>query len=285
MRDSASSSSSEGGDFGGGATPRPLVSLRRFPERRDRRESHDERAWCVFFVARHHAAALQGMEQPNHRFANDRHARVAVVPSPRDDQDFVGAIDLLLPEPGLRSRRRRGGGRQRVAKIERALLPKRASSNAWRRPDSPAGWFGRLDARIYSLLSLRSAHAVGPCLLLWVSGDCLDLQVLREADLVAREAARAAEAVAADLLGIARAIDALIADRREELRLQREREHVVDAALERQRLDGVARSRLPTPRPCASRDTAIAAISATDGEYSLSAPHATISPRASTPTT
>src|SRR6478672_11200390 len=69
-------------------------------------------------------------------------------------------------------------------------------------------------------------------------------EVLREADLVAREAARAPETVAANLLRIARAIHPLVADGGEELRLEREGEDVEDAALARQRFhrahDGAA---------------------------------------------
>src|ERR1700712_687375 len=63
-------------------------------------------------------------------------------------------------------------------------------------------------------------------------------QVSREADLGAGKAPRTTQAVAADLFGIARAVDTLVADGREELGLQREREDVVDAALARQVLDG-----------------------------------------------
>src|SRR6478752_3751898 len=65
----------------------------------------------------------------------------------------------------------------------------------------------------------------------------LDEQIAREADLVAGEATRARQAIAADLLGIARAVDALVADGGEELGLQGQREHVVDAAHAREVLD------------------------------------------------
>src|SRR5512138_3317844 len=71
------------------------------------------------------------------------------------------------------------------------------------------------------------------------AADLIEHEVLREADLVAREPTHATEAVAADLLRIARPVDALVADGREEIRLQREGEHVVDATHARQILDRV----------------------------------------------
>src|SRR3954470_24740351 len=74
---------------------------------------------------------------------------------------------------------------------------------------------------------LRSARHRGLC-----------HQAPREADLVAGEASRAPQAVAPDLFRIACTVDALVADRGEELRLQGEREHVVDAALAGQLLHG-----------------------------------------------
>ena len=52
------------------------------------------------------------------------------------------------------------------------------------------------------------------------------------------------EAIAANLFRIARAVDTLISDRREELRLKRQREDVVDAALDRERFNR-ADDRLP----------------------------------------
>src|SRR5262249_10866021 len=57
------------------------------------------------------------------------------------------------------------------------------------------------------------------------------LEVLREAHFVARETAAAAEAVAADLLRVARAGYAIVADRLEKFWLESEREHMDRTAL------------------------------------------------------
>src|SRR5438105_8155674 len=66
----------------------------------------------------------------------------------------------------------------------------------------------------------------------------VDAKHFREADLVAGEATGAAEAVAPDLLGIARTVDTLVTDRLEERGLKREREDVQDAPLRCQPLHG-----------------------------------------------
>src|SRR5690349_9953963 len=66
----------------------------------------------------------------------------------------------------------------------------------------------------------------------------VDLQILREAVLVAREAPRARQAVAPNLFRVPSAVHALIPDRREELRLERQREYVERPAFDRQILDG-----------------------------------------------
>src|SRR5207244_9731133 len=66
----------------------------------------------------------------------------------------------------------------------------------------------------------------------------VDAEVLRETGLVAREAPRAAEAITPDFLGIPRPINALIPDGREEFRLKRQREDVVNPALRRELLHG-----------------------------------------------
>jgi hypothetical protein len=42
------------------------------------------------------------------------------LPRPSHDLDLAGAIDLLLPEPGLGSSRRGSGSRQRIAEVERS---------------------------------------------------------------------------------------------------------------------------------------------------------------------
>src|ERR1051325_917753 len=64
------------------------------------------------------------------------------------------------------------------------------------------------------------------------------MQVLREADFIARKAPYAAQAVSPNLFRIARPINALISDRREKCGLQSERKHVEHSTLQGQRLDG-----------------------------------------------
>ena len=80
----------------------------------------------MFFVSIDYAAPLQHMKQSNHSFAHDRDAAFTLIPATGDDQNFFGAFHLPLAEPRLGARRRSGGSRQRVAKIQRAL---RAESN------------------------------------------------------------------------------------------------------------------------------------------------------------
>ena len=70
-----------------------------------------------------------------------------------------------------------------------------------------------------------------------LGGERLDPQVFRETDLVAREPSRAPEAVATNLFRVPGAVDAVVADRGEERRLQCECEDVEDSALGRKPLD------------------------------------------------
>ena len=65
----------------------------------------------------------------------------------------------------------------------------------------------------------------------------LDAEVLGETDFGAGEAPDTPETIASDLFRVPRAVDALVADCREERRLQCEREHVVNPALAGERLD------------------------------------------------
>jgi hypothetical protein len=69
-------------------------------------------------------------------------------------------------------------------------------------------------------------------------GNVVDTQVLRITDLVARKPPRARETIAPNLLGVARPVDPLVADRRKELGLQRQGKDVVNPAFQRERFDG-----------------------------------------------
>jgi len=85
-----------------------------------------------------------------------------------------------------------------------------------------------------------TGHAAMAIARFWLSGSegGVDVELLREAGLVAGEATRARETVAANLLRIACTVDALVTECLEECRLQREREDVEHAALDRQRFHG-----------------------------------------------
>lgn len=100
-----------------------VIAPRRLPQRRDRRELHDERAGRVLFMAADDAATSERIQQSENRLPNDGHAGDALVAASRDDEHLVGAVDLLLSEPGFGPHRRGGCRRQRVTKVQRALRP------------------------------------------------------------------------------------------------------------------------------------------------------------------
>jgi hypothetical protein len=90
-------------------------------------------------MARDDTAALEHMEEPEHGIVNDTNPAVTLVAAPCDDQHFLGAIDLLLPEPCLGARdcgclawqtfsKIQRAGRAKPRFIERLTKPSQVSS-------------------------------------------------------------------------------------------------------------------------------------------------------------
>src|SRR5581483_1266610 len=73
----------------------------------------------MFRVVAHHSSALQCVEQSYHGLAHYGNTARALVASAGDDENLTGPVDLLLPQPCLRSDR--GGVRRwkHVAQIQR----------------------------------------------------------------------------------------------------------------------------------------------------------------------
>jgi hypothetical protein len=77
----------------------------------------------VFLMPAPHAFATQRVNKADDRLANDRVSAFALIAASGDDQNFVGLLHLLLPQPGLSVFGGLVRRRSRLAQVERAPGP------------------------------------------------------------------------------------------------------------------------------------------------------------------
>jgi len=100
----------------------------------------------MLFVRADNASPLENEKKADHGLTHDRDTALTLIPAAGNDKDFARAVYLLLSQPCFGSRRGGRGGRQGVAKIQRALPAK-------------SHFVERLSQSLQPFASLWPAHA------------------------------------------------------------------------------------------------------------------------------